>query len=152
MKIRNKCPRKQTKFIVLLALCALSSPDSLDAQQLTEVGQLSSTEKPTNASPRGPQCNYYSINFSTLGVGGKNGSTSWDLSKSNLPCLQEILSPEIGNSAIGRKNKSWAATSIWDLLLRHIGRKIGDNDNEKRRNYPENKKYVDCQGKWKSPR
>ena len=92
------------------------------------------TPSPT-PSPTPQPCSLYRFDFNHYQVHGKSSKAHYDLSGANgLSC--------IGSIAAG----SGSAGHLWNTLLN----KVGGAANET--NYQDNKKYVQCDGKWQSPR
>ncbi len=139
----------------LLTLCITHSwlpfAASVQAQQIAEGGDTGDTHNPPDPIPT-PRCQLYELSFQHVQSASRKSERAWfDQTRAqDLSCMTNLYASL--NKSHDPRQLSVSANytgGLWKGLLEKVGSDPGTNNDKV---YESNKKYIDCTGKWRSPR
>lgn len=120
---------------------------TVQAQQVAESGEIDAHHDPKDPI-KPPRCQLYELSFQHVESASYKSERAWfDQRKAqDLPCMTDLYASLAKSHDPSKVSVSANYTRLlWKELLEKVGREPG-------KNYASNRQYIDCTGKWESPR
>lgn len=126
------------------------------AQQVAERGEAQDPPEPPTPDPKDPlRCQLYELRFEHVVSPSHKGERAWfDQTRAqDLSCMTDLYR-SLAQYTASHDPKTITATTnatriLWVELLKRVGSTPGADSDAV---YEANKQYIDCTGKWQSPR